>query len=119
MRVTGTGFQPGSVAYVWLFSEPRLLGTVRVNADGTFSGTLPMGDLAAGEHTLQVNGVSGNGSQQTANLGVLVTEAGAPIPGPGRLPATGNGSSVPMLQLALLLLVLGGVTLTWRRKWAR
>jgi large repetitive protein len=115
VRVSGIGFLPGSVAYVWLFSEPRLLGTVVVNADGTFVGTLPLGDLASGEHTLQVNGISAAGAPRSANLGVLVNEAGLPSPTPGRLPATGQDGSGMLVTLALLCLVTGGVVLVRRR----
>lgn len=118
VRVTGTGFLAGSVAYVWLFSEPRLLGTVMVNADGTFTGVLPVGALEAGEHTLQVNGISATGATRVANLGVVVTDTGIPTPGPGRLPATGNGSSSNVATVALVLMLLGTAALMRRRTMA-
>lgn len=114
VRVTGNGFMPGSVASVWLFSEPRLLGTVMVNADGTFEGTLPIGILESGEHTLQVNGISMTGADRAANLGVLVTDQGIPTPGPGRLPATGTSGTSPMLTIAIVLMLAGGVVLMRR-----
>lgn len=116
VRVSGIGFLPGSVAYVWLFSEPRLLGTVMVNADGTFVSTLPLGDLEKGEHTLQVNGTSATGAPRSANLGVLVGEVGLPAPVPGRLPATGQGDRGLHVTLALLCLITGGVTLVRSRR---
>ncbi len=115
VRVTGTGFRPGSLVVVWVFSEPRALGTLTVSADSTFAGLLPLGDLETGQHTLQVSGVSATGALRTANLGVLVSDAGVPTPGPGRLPATGNGSGGPLSTLALVLLVSGGVSLVSRR----
>jgi hypothetical protein len=37
-KVSGEGFLAGTPVYVWLFSEPRFLGELTVNADGTFSG---------------------------------------------------------------------------------
>ncbi len=111
VRVTGTGFLPGSVAYVWLFSDPRLLGTVTVNADGSFAGVLPVGVLEAGEHTLQVQGTSATGVMRVANLGVVVTEASVPTPGPGRLPATGNGGSSTLLAVAILMMLAGVVVI--------
>jgi len=119
VRVTGTGFQPGTLAVVWVFSEPRALGTVTVNADGSFAGVLPLGDLERGQHTLQVSGISATGAPRVANLGVLVNEAGVPTPGPGRLPATGNDSSTPLTNLALLLMLTGAMILTSRRRPVR
>jgi hypothetical protein len=115
VRVEGTGFMPGTVAYVWLFSEPRLLGVVTVKADGTFEGSLPLGGLDQGQHTLQVNGTNANGRPKAANLGVIVNQASAPIPGPGRLPATGNDGGSTMITVAVLLMLAGGLTRVGRR----
>jgi LPXTG-motif cell wall-anchored protein len=106
---------PGTVAYVWLFSEPRLLGVVTVKADGTFEGSLPLAGLDQGQHTLQVNGTNANGRPKAANLGVIVNQAGAPIPGPGRLPATGNDGGSTMITVAVLLMLAGGLTRVGRR----
>jgi LPXTG-motif cell wall-anchored protein len=95
--------------FVWLFSEPRFLGELTVNADGTFTGTVPLGDIAPGEHTLQVNGTSFDGKPRTANLGVLVNPVVAPV-----LPATGSDPA-GMWVLAASLLALG-LILTARRR---
>jgi MYXO-CTERM domain-containing protein len=106
-KVSGEGFSAGSTVYVWLFSEPRFLGELTVNADGSFTGTVPLGDIAPGEHTLQVNGISFDGLPRTANLGVVVN----PVP---TLPATGSDPlGVWVLALALLGL---GLILTVRRR---
>jgi hypothetical protein len=109
-KVSGEGFLAGTPVYVWLFSEPRFLGELTVNADGTFTGSVPLGDIAPGEHTLQVNGISFDGLPRTANLGVVVNA----LPASTTLPATGSDPlGVWVLALALLGL---GVILTVRRK---
>ena len=71
-EVSGDGFLPGTRADVWLFSEPVLLGTVTIGADGTFAGTVPVEGIATGEHTLQLQGVGTDGYVRAANLGVVV-----------------------------------------------
>ncbi len=107
-RVSGEGFLPGSTVYVWLFSEPRFLGELTVGADGTFTGVVPLGDIAVGEHTLQANGTSFDGVARSANLGVLVNPAALPTPAAGELPSTGSNAT-PMVLLALVLLGFGAV----------
>jgi hypothetical protein len=52
-----------------------------------FAGSVALGDIAPGEHTLQVNGTSFDGKARTANLGVLVNASGVPTPGPGLVAA--------------------------------
>lgn len=106
-NVNGYGFRPGSAVYVWMFSEPRLLGQLVVSADGTFSGQIPLGNIAIGEHTLQVNGTSSDGASRSAVLGVLV---GAD---PRGLPDSGND---PSTVAAALSLVLAGLVI---RRWSR
>jgi hypothetical protein len=112
-NVTGVGFEPGSSVYVWLFSEPRFLGELTVNADGTFAGSVALGDVEIGEHTLQVNGVSQQGSQRSANLGVVVDPEGVVD---AVLPSTGGDQNLMVWLLTVLLLVLGvGLTRVARR----
>ena len=73
VNVSGLGFQPGRDVYVWIFSEPKLLGTVRVNDRGEFEGSLPIPrDLGAGRRTLQVNGPALNGQVRSLSLGIQV-----------------------------------------------
>lgn len=74
--VSGGGFQPSTVASVWMFSEPTLLGTVTVDEGGFFSLQILVDAqfIPSGEHTLQVQGVGSDGYIKAANLGVLVEE---------------------------------------------
>ena len=72
--VTGVGFQPGSTVEIWMFSNPRLLGTAIVKADGTFStNVLVPGDLTVGQHTLQAEGLNTAGQPRAVSAGVTVS----------------------------------------------
>lgn len=72
----GEGFQPGTTASVWMFSDPTLMATVLVSEDGSFTTDFLVDPqfLPAGEHTLQIQGVGEDGFIKAANLGVLVEE---------------------------------------------
>jgi hypothetical protein len=74
--VSGDGFMPGTRADVWLFSDPTLLGTVEIDENGEFSGVVNIDGtaVAAGEHTLQLQGVGADGYVRAANLGVSVVD---------------------------------------------
>ena len=107
--VSGQGFQPGSLVDVWLFSTPRFLGTVRVAADGTFNGALPLpAGVPVGPHTLQANGVTPDAQVRSLNLGVRVTASNP------RLPVTGDSQS-PVVRFAMLLVSLGVIGLALPR----
>jgi hypothetical protein len=80
IAVSGTGFQPNSTAVVWLFSEPRRLGTVSVGGDGTFTDRVPLAaGIEPGEHTAQVNGLTTDGAIRSLNLAVEVVEPKVPM----------------------------------------
>ena len=78
--VSGSGFMPGTRADVWLFSDPTLLGTVEIDENGAFNGTVSIDGqvIAVGEHTLQLQGVGEDGYVRAANLGVVVNDAESP-----------------------------------------
>ncbi len=108
-NVDGLGFLPGSIVDIWLFSEPRYLGSLAVAPDGTFIGDVDLVGIVVGEHTLQVNGLSQAGAQRSANLGVIVN------PTVSRLPSTGREGdrTIPM---AVLLTAVGLLALVARRR---
>ena len=118
-EVRGTGFMPGTRAYVWIMSTPTFLGEVLVRSDGSFAGDLPV-TVAAGQHTLQVSGVGTDGYIRAANLGVIVTDSGSPRP--NRVRAGEGTAPLLPLQLGGLLLAsvagLGAATRTRRRPTA-
>jgi hypothetical protein len=102
----GDGFMPGTIASIWLFSDPIQIGEVTINPDGTFSGeTDAISDaVASGEHTIQIQGVGADGYIRAANLGVLVSE-----------PSTASVGVAPFFDwLPLLLLgLLSATGLYW------
>ena len=100
--VRGTGFMASTRAYVWLMSEPTFLGEVTVNADGSFSGSVPVAGVEPGEHTLQLSGVGSDGFVRAANLGVVLVGDG--MPRPTRVPA---GEGPLRIPAAALLWALG------------
>jgi hypothetical protein len=72
----GSGFLPGTLATVWLFSDPTLMTTVTVDDAGSFSADFLVDGrlILPGEHTLQIQGVGVDGFIKAANLGVVVEE---------------------------------------------
>lgn len=122
--VSGTAgrFGPGSEAMVFIRSDPVLLGTTVVNAEGltTFSFTVPA-STTPGTHTIEVHGVDANGDAVVASAPVTVlAQAASPTPlvSPG-LPGTGlpnNGANTlrqtgyGLLLVAIGLLMLAFVT---------
>lgn len=75
LTMTGPGFLPDSEVNLYLFSEPRYLGTVKTKADGSFDGTvlLPL-NVPPGRHTLQSNGYTTDGQVRSLSLGVRLDE---------------------------------------------
>ena len=79
--VAGTGFQPNTLVYLYLFSEPRFIGTVETDANGTFNGRVPLpADIADGRHTLQSNGFTPDGAVRSLSLGVVLATPVAAMP---------------------------------------
>jgi LPXTG-motif cell wall-anchored protein len=114
--VAGSGFLPGSVVHVWMFSTPTYLGAVTVGPDGSFSGSLAVPVLAAGEHTLQLNGVAPDGASRTANMGVVL--ASTPTVDSGDLPTAGSDTN-SLSALGILCLLSGlGLLASVRRRTA-
>jgi hypothetical protein len=81
-QISGDGFLPGTRADVWLFSTPVLLGSLTVAADGTFTGEVAVDGalIAAGDHTLQLQGVGSDGYVRAANVGVIVIDRPSDAP---------------------------------------
>ncbi len=115
--VTGTGFNPGSTVQMWLFSEPTYLGQISVDSDGSFQGSIEVGTVEPGSHTLQLMGTSNQGTPRSASLSVVVNQPQVPTPGPGVLPSTG-ADTTPIWLIALALLGLGLLATSRRRPHA-
>ena len=77
VQVEGSGYAPVSQVSVYIGGSPLvLLGTVRVDVTGAFSGrfTLPA-SVIAGDYVLQVNGYNAASKVRSVNAGLRVTEA--------------------------------------------
>lgn len=74
-KFSGSGFMAATPVSLWLFSEPAFLGKTTTNNDGIFNGevTIPS-DVPAGEHTIQLNGVSADGQLRTVAIGIVLGE---------------------------------------------
>jgi len=102
--ITGADIPAGTYTLV-LHSDPVTLATVTVGADGVLSTTATVpASTSPGAHSLRL----------TADAGVVLAAADVTVIGGAALAAT--GASADGLVLALLLLVLGGVGMWWRRR---
>ena len=73
LDVSGSGYQNGTTVEVWMFSEPELLGVTTVATDGTFTDQFDVpASVAAGEHVIQLNGITATGKLGSTSMGVLV-----------------------------------------------
>ena len=113
--VSGEGFMPGTRADVWLFSDPTLLGTVDIDENGEFNGTVNIDGnvVTVGEHTLQLQGVGEDGYVRSANLGVTVADE-APA-----LTEETSGSFLWLLLVALGVIALAAGGTWWSRRTVR
>jgi len=110
ITIEGRTFAPGSTATVTLDSVA--LGSATANADGVIAlqATIPA-DTPLGAHTFVATGQAPNGQTLTLSLVCQVVpaeSAGAGTTG-GPLPNTGSNSTLPLVQIGLGLLALGGV----------
>ena len=73
VQFSGSGFAPGSIVKVWLFSDPAEVSEVIADASGNFVGEaqLPEG-IPVGQHTVQLNGLTEDGQLRSVSLGVVV-----------------------------------------------
>ena len=77
--VEGSGYRPGTLVEVWLFSTPTRVAAVTVEADGTFTASaLSPASLAPGAHTLVISGISADATPEATSLSVQVAEPDQP-----------------------------------------
>ena len=111
VTTSGSGFMPGSIVEVWVFSTPTLLGTAEVDEDGSFSAVYNLpADLAVGVHTLQAEGVTSSGEPRAMALALEL------FPTAVELPVTGSTHSMDLVNLTLVLTALGGMLVLVRRR---
>lgn len=75
ISMTGSGGAPGGIGNTYVYSQPTLLGTYVIAADGTYAASIQVpASIDAGNHTLQINTPLTNGDVLTVNLGVVIAQ---------------------------------------------
>ena len=112
LTVSGTGYAPGSMVSVVMYSTPQVLTTVVADASGNFTVevTVPAG-LAAGKHTVVASGVDANGVLRYVTLPITVTTTGGAM-----LANTGADVTVPALGGIAVLGLGAGLIVVARRR---
>jgi hypothetical protein len=122
LTVASSGWAPGSVVTLTLFSDPVVLGAAEVGADTSFSTTVEIPESTPpGTHTLRISGTSDAGEPRVEELTIEVLGAGSGVDdvtttaNAGTLAFTGTNATLG-LGLAAVLLVSGGITLLIARR---
>ena len=112
VQFSGSGFAPGSIVKVWLFSDPAEISEVIADASGNFVGEaqLPEG-IPVGQHTVQLNGLTKDGQLRSVSLGVVV-EPVAVVPAPVPFDFSGLMNMLWILAAGVLLFFF----ILWRRR---
>ena len=101
-----SGFIPGTIYTVFMFSEPVELGRGVMDAQGNIvTSLLVPKDVEPGEHTIQVNGVGPGGEMVSVSVGFDVLER-----------TDNTWVVVVSLSAAVLLALLGGRPIFTRRR---
>lgn len=75
VRIKASGFDPGSVIDVWLFSNPVRIGSAEVSADGGVTGTFSVPDNTEdGAHRIAIVARTAAGEPATLVVGIFVGE---------------------------------------------
>jgi hypothetical protein len=112
VQFSGSGFAPGSIVKVWLFSDPAEISEVIADASGNFVGEaqLPEG-IPVGQHTVQLNGLTKDGQLRSVSLGVVV-EPVAVVPAPVPFDFSGLMNMLWILAAGVLFFFF----ILWRRR---
>ena len=90
VTVTASGFAPGDTADVWIASEPVVLATATIAADGTMTGTVEFpSSLDLGAHRIYVTAPA-----TVASAPVTIAPVGSGSGGSGELAASGAEMSL-------------------------
>lgn len=122
LTVTGSGFVPGSTVTLTLHSTVTSLGSVVVNANGSFTKTVTLPAGVSGTHTIVAEGpptaTNSNRAEATITIGVCptttpTTPVTTPPPSPAAPPSKPSlaftGVQIfGMVALVVVLLGIGG-----------
>jgi LPXTG-motif cell wall-anchored protein len=122
LSVTAKGFPAGALVTFTLHSDPVVLGSATAdgNGDATLTFTLPA-DTTPGMHTITAVGVPPGqcDPEVSSELMVLAQNVTNTTAATGSLPRTGT-NSFELLQIALVLIAIGGlITLATRKRLQR
>lgn len=100
----GSGYAPGSLIKVWLFSDPTSLTQVIADEDGNFTGTATIpSNVPTGNHTLQLNGITQDGQVRSVALGVVLQETlGSDTRNSESAASANTNSGLPIFGLSAL-----------------
>ncbi len=88
VTVRGSGFRPGTPVSVFANPGKVLLGTITAGPDGSVSGSVPVPATVPANATIQLDGVTSEGAEQSVATGSITTE---PVPATGPLSGLGQG----------------------------
>jgi hypothetical protein len=98
--VHGSGFAPGSVVTLGIYSTPRKLGTVVADATGGFSVRLVLPSDLTGRHTVVAAGTALDGDPLFLVSGIDIAAAPAVTPGSSSASSTGSSTVAGSRALA-------------------
>ena len=132
--IAGSGYRPGSLVDLTIYSTPTRLGTVTVDADGSFDANFPIpAGIEPGDHTVKIDGTSTTEELTTVSVGVRVlpksqeasVDAIKPSPTATNTAGVSEGASListttaVVLGAFVLLLLLGFFLIAARRRRGR
>jgi hypothetical protein len=109
VQVNASGFEPNTVMEVWLFSLPKKLGEMKVDASGKVSGTFEIPALTPdGNHRMVIVAKGEKSEKTTLTIGLIVGEA-----------KKEKNIATWLIALPILLAILGGLILPATRRRRR
>jgi hypothetical protein len=106
VRIKLAGFKPSTVMEAWLFSTPVLLGTTKVGADGSVTGTFTIPKNAPeGAHRVVIVAQTTDGKPATLTVGINVGEWDS-----------GPGVALWLIVLPIAFAVVGALVLPAQRR---
>lgn len=106
VRIRLAGFRPGSTVEAWLFSTPVLMGTAKVDADGSVVGNFSIPRNAPeGAHRIAIVARTKDGKPATLTVGVMVGEW-----------EKSSGVTVWLIVLPIVLAAAGALVLPATRR---
>jgi hypothetical protein len=109
VRIKLAGFEPGSEVEAWLFSTPVLMGTAKVQADGSVTGNFVIPKNApTGAHRIAIVAKTTDGKDATLTVGVKVGDW-----------KKERSITVWLIVLPIVLAVVGALTLPATRRRRR